>query len=666
MDDRIAHYRLLKESSGSRAQDLVKEMSEGLPEQPEDAHALEPGEGERLDPASDNRSEIFSPSSDNFADYEKKPPNDKGSMGSSLPNDFARLPPSAKSQPTTQIINRAGTINIHYNIYQPVVTSDNEEDSFAADPDTKRGNEARVSTPTPTRACQPSPRPAPSPIQSAAAQVFVTPDDTFLRHIDQPSTKGRYPITRSWAISDMEKAKLKDSIDLMFTGTLSRRNLHKQLKNLAEAIRNEKWDEKQQAYIPINLGPDSSPSQPGNGSSGSLVSPSFSPSECIDTMDSTTGGPDLSQAKSFMSTLSTFTEASSQANPSKFRIDLSPYCQEIPTIPGDFGGADGNKIDEDSNQTVVRKQMPTIKQPTLAQELDANIATAAAACVAETKNTETNHMDEASLASVLKGVNSAGKTPPKVVNFELPGDDETSEESPQDYSSSSQSSSSKGTESDHIHGSQSPIRFESLKRSFTSPVTAARNHQYALRARPFKAACTANLEAPLNTNPAQQLLDDRQSIGTDSGDGADVIRAPNTMVNKPRPKRHSTQAEESQQNTDALACRTTSGLHVVFHPSSESRKCHLCKTMFTDESNARQADGGGPCSFHPGVLEKKKTGQSTMYAFSCCGGPPIMAGPGLVAINLVSPGCTKCYHQDKERAWNLETLTMKDPVLFEE
>lgn len=43
-----------------------------------------------------------------------------------------------------------------------------------------------------------------------------------------------------------------------------------------------------------------------------------------------------------------------------------------------------------------------------------------------------------------------------------------------------------------------------------------------------------------------------------------------------------------------------------------------------------------------------------------------MVGPSLIAMNLVSPGCTKCYHQDKASAWNLETLKMKDPVLFED
>lgn len=42
-----------------------------------------------------------------------------------------------------------------------------------------------------------------------------------------------------------------------------------------------------------------------------------------------------------------------------------------------------------------------------------------------------------------------------------------------------------------------------------------------------------------------------------------------------------------------------------------------------------------------------------------------MAGPNLVAMNLVSPGCTKCYHQDKRSAWNTENFAMKDPILFE-
>lgn len=35
-------------------------------------------------------------------------------------------------------------------------------------------------------------------------------------------------------------------------------------------------------------------------------------------------------------------------------------------------------------------------------------------------------------------------------------------------------------------------------------------------------------------------------------------------------------------------------------PPAESRKCRLCRNMFTDKSNVKQADGGAPCSFHPG------------------------------------------------------------------
>lgn len=66
-----------------------------------------------------------------------------------------------------------------------------------------------------------------------------------------------------------------------------------------------------------------------------------------------------------------------------------------------------------------------------------------------------------------------------------------------------------------------------------------------------------------------------------------------------------------------------------------------------------------------GILEHK-AGDDSAYVFSCCGGPPIMVGPGLAAMNVVSPGCTKCYHQDRRSAWDLENLRMKDPVLFED
>lgn len=36
-------------------------------------------------------------------------------------------------------------------------------------------------------------------------------------------------------------------------------------------------------------------------------------------------------------------------------------------------------------------------------------------------------------------------------------------------------------------------------------------------------------------------------------------------------------------------------------PPTESRKCRLCRNMFTNKSNVKQADGGAPCSYHPGT-----------------------------------------------------------------
>lgn len=53
------------------------------------------------------------------------------------------------------------------------------------------------------------------------------------------------------------------------------------------------------------------------------------------------------------------------------------------------------------------------------------------------------------------------------------------------------------------------------------------------------------------------------------------------------------------------------------------------------------------------------------YAWSCCGATPTLIG-GSPILNLLAPGCLKVYHQDKKLAWKLETLTMADPILFQE
>lgn len=113
------------------------------------------------------------------------------------------------------------------------------------------------------------------------------------------------------------------------------------------------------------------------------------------------------------------------------------------------------------------------------------------------------------------------------------------------------------------------------------------------------------------------------------------------------------------------------------------RKCHLCKTQFTDASNVARDDGSAPCSYHPGECPISQsqpvppcselrmvipTGQLQRAGhgprWTCCGGGPLTTN-GHPILNICSPGCVDVYHQDKADAFDMSTLTVKEPRVFE-
>lgn len=143
----------------------------------------------------------------------------------------------------------------------------------------------------------------------------------------------------------------------------------------------------------------------------------------------------------------------------------------------------------------------------------------------------------------------------------------------------------------------------------------------------------------LNANRKPAKLDAKTS-GAQAGhtknkgskDGAQTNHAPAQKVEKPRSKkpaataaaekcdRDDTDTPASSSVSDSTAARTavlnmvarlaghtTPGAQghrdfsFLLGPTSDSRKCRLCRNMFTDKSNVRQQNGGAPCSFHPGA-----------------------------------------------------------------
>lgn len=263
-------------------------------------------------------------------------------MPPTLADDFVSMPSSIGTcrLPFTQIVNRGGTINLNYNIYHVPASSHDEERGLHAVDGSAKDREG-VSTPTPDPTYSSSPKFAPTKL---TGQNLATSDGIMVKFAGQQSSDQSRLITRSWGISEIEKQKLKDSIALMFMGDPSRKDLTRKLKNLVEAIRTEKWDARQQAYIPIDLGPDSSSTTNGTASSllcGGLVSLSPFNSEDINIVESATQEQGSLQAQPFDITQnSLLSNGSFQCDPSRFRIDAKPRSQV--TLTDRSGSSESN------------------------------------------------------------------------------------------------------------------------------------------------------------------------------------------------------------------------------------------------------------------------------------------------------------------------------------
>lgn len=606
-------------------------------------------EGQGLDASTNNHLEIASSrtarSIDNANNYEKKAQSAIKTKPTSASDDFVSFPSPTSDQPTTQIVNRGGTININYNLYGTPTTSFSEKHGLAVDRGLDSGSEEYVPTNMP-KATYPTSQ-VPPPTQSAEPDL-ITADGAMVRDTAKLPPKLSNYITRSWSISDIEKEKLKDSIHVMLMGSLSRRDLTKKLKNLAEAIRVEKWDETEQSYVAIEVGPDSSSSQPCTESFGDLVRPSPLSSESMDTIDSATGVCKMKQEALCKATFISFRNGSLLADPSGLRIDAKLHHEEESSIEratsGESDGSEGNTQSVENvflpseeeglprpgttkgksvvklvargtwsdfiidvrgkatdsqhgdfgKQLSINPQLSTseldtsrtlgIPEPQLG--FDGCFVTPATDYPSGSKDTKSKGQAMPVIVPSLRGRKRVDNGVATRVTFRLRGVDEAGERSAQDISRPTAPTLT--SPSKEVYQSEETLDPRRAPLMRPQPAVSDR----VLRSTLVKPSPDADSEMlPMKTKPQGTSIRQPRRNKT-GGIHTGKNLAPNEEVEEPRVKNCATEADkrDDQSNID----RPTP-------LSSDSRKCRLCRNMFTDQGNVRQANGGAPCSFHPGM-----------------------------------------------------------------
>lgn len=140
---------------------------------------------------------------------------------------------STANLPMTQITNNGGTININYNI--DTAPFDRLE-MYKASAGYKVGGTVRAEY-NPDLTSQPRPDAGSLDGEPASAKPssegHATPQNTVAKHTEHlPHKKS----DEAWGISKDEKTEVRDSIDLILLGSISRKELSDALMNLADAL----------------------------------------------------------------------------------------------------------------------------------------------------------------------------------------------------------------------------------------------------------------------------------------------------------------------------------------------------------------------------------------------------------------------------------------------
>lgn len=175
-------------------------------------------------------------------------------MPSAVETHVSSLSRSTASLPMTQITNNGGTININYNLH--------------AAPDSKLNNgkgstvekmKGNVHAQSDRDLTSPFGIVVDTPLPKSVSENSASPEDAVIGHTVQHRHEESYEIDFESTLSDIDKAKLKESIDLMFRDSSSRADLSKKLIDFAQAMtRLTCYRTKCTFYVPMDTETDSS------------------------------------------------------------------------------------------------------------------------------------------------------------------------------------------------------------------------------------------------------------------------------------------------------------------------------------------------------------------------------------------------------------------------
>lgn len=309
-------------------------------------------ECESMGPSIDNPFPTANSGFGNSCDERGTPESDTQINDNTMSSAFdTRTPspsPSTSNLPMTQITNNGGTIHISYNFHtdhvprldkgnSPVIEKVEGTDHAERDPDLT----------FPLRPTFESSNGEPSSAKSSS-KSHVTPENTVARQRDSIPHKKSHQIS---AISEIEKAEVKQSVDLILLGSISRKDLSHALMNLAQALELINGDEKQCAHVPIQPGTDPSSADPDRACSTGLISPN-TVLDRLAKIDPALGEGESVQPPVKSAPISP-TNESFQHDCSGLKISAPPACQRTPSSSRDIDADGGNKSGGTSNKTVV-------------------------------------------------------------------------------------------------------------------------------------------------------------------------------------------------------------------------------------------------------------------------------------------------------------------------
>lgn len=574
------------------------------------------------------------------------------------------LSTSTANLPMTQITNNGGTININYNLHPAPgprlnkgmeTTADKNEENVQVKPDRDLTSPFGISAET--------------FVPKSVSESHTRPGDAVMGHTVQQTHDEILEIDVKYNFSDIEKAKLKDSIDVMIKDCSSRTDLSKKLMEFAQTIDTVTCYEAECTYyVQMEMDTDSSSADSDRQGSVGCEEGSSRHCESMRWIFPTTGEI-VSGPKYFHTTpISTGNELFMNGH-SDLGINVPSTCEPKLSSQGGVNEDDSNKSDaRNVNSSVsTRKDGSTSPSATtqsknerwdIVKRIDTDLSTEHSGGFPNVGTEEPpskhqvqtdNHMPP-DLASCSTRANQDAKRGPKVDAIPAPAvvtsaasprkTKKKARRAPTSRSIQDQGENKETPENEAVpehkdvlaHPQGSPPKGVGKQANQELNTEVTNNHTPRI-GHPTPACCQPDLPAISKTAPAVspnkdfgQKMGKRRSkkptIEADQCEGSSGGPA-NNSANDPAARRAmvlgmlARMAGGPNSSADGAQGSGHRDFTFLLPPPAENRKCRLCRNMFTDKSNVKQADGGAPCSFHPGKYPPSQV-KSVFFPQGCC------------------------------------------------